>query len=71
MFKLRYLVECAAGDGIEETIATLVPDELSRGFIPTLPDGWSEGARGKFYCPLHKVVITITVDGQPDGAQQA
>lgn len=65
MFLVRYVVLCAAQDGVEAPIITLTPSQQTAGFVPTLPDGWHEGQRGMFYCPKHKVVVTITVDGQP------
>jgi hypothetical protein len=63
MFLIRYVVLCAAQDGVEAPIITLTPDQAD-GFVPTLPEGWHEGQRGMFYCPRHKVVVTITVDGK-------
>jgi hypothetical protein len=64
MFLLRYVVLCAAQDGVEAAIMTLTPDQVVAGFVPTLPDGWNEGERGMFYCPKHTVVVSITVDGK-------
>ena len=63
MFLIRYLVKCSKC-GAEAMIGTFsAADEASRGFLPTLPPGWAEGQRTQFFCPKHRVVVTITVDG--------
>jgi hypothetical protein len=62
MFFLRYFVKCAKCSA-EALLATFQADENSRTYVPTLPPGWAEGTRTKFYCPAHQVTVTITIDG--------
>jgi len=45
MFLVRYLVQCVKCQA-EATLRTLRAP--FPGFVPTLPDGWSEGAPGCF-----------------------
>jgi hypothetical protein len=67
MFLVQYLVQCEV-DGIRALLITLRASDRAAcdAFVPSLPDGWSEGRPGMFYCPNHKVVVTttVTVDGK-------
>jgi len=64
MYILRYFIKCH-GCGAEFLLFEQPADDLHPTVRFSLPSGWSEGARDKYYCPKHTVVVAVLVDGKP------
>jgi hypothetical protein len=65
MIKVHILTYCdAPGCVALHTLETEWQRDGRRVPEPTLPDGWQQ-VGNKTFCERHKIVVALTVDGQP------